>query len=327
MTKETTFENIHEAIRFFNPNHELLNSQNRNGIGVKENGEHIYVPMYDGSFALVRRQYRNWFYRGENDIFDSCKSSLYRIKDDDIRLLELLKSYYFISFINKQPEVVSYRNKGLHIDLWMLAQHYEFKTPVIDLTDEIAVAAFFATHDYDPITKSYIVKKSGVGVIRYCDMSLVDSGNIQPVGLQPFGRPSQQDGFALILKEEQDFANLSNNITFKQDPVLNQRLHEAMIGGFDYFPLERISLMAKTIHNGDIITNESIEYLLNDQQNGLNILNRTINREEIVKFAKRKNIHITDVDTIPSYVSTFQQWGVRIRPLVQTKAYNHIDGD
>ena len=83
------------------------------------------------------------FYRGENKLYSSCKSSLHRIQGREERIKSLAKTYEFMLFLDTLPEVKYYKDNNFWYELWALAQHYEFATPMIDLTNEIAVAAFF----------------------------------------------------------------------------------------------------------------------------------------------------------------------------------------
>jgi hypothetical protein len=60
------------------------------------------------------------------------------------------------SFIIKNYPGVEYAEKdGMDIHYDTLAQYYELKTNILDLTSDIAVAAFFATNSYNKETNCY----------------------------------------------------------------------------------------------------------------------------------------------------------------------------
>ena len=76
----------------------------------------------------------------------------------------------------------------MKVDFVALAQHYELNTDYLDVTSGIVTAAFFATNYYYTASNEYLVKKDGVGCIRYyCDpisVLAVTKGKLQLVGLK-----------------------------------------------------------------------------------------------------------------------------------------------
>ena len=59
----------------------------------------------------------------------------------------------------------------IYLNNTAIAQHYELKTPYLDLTSNFDVASFFATCSYNENTKSYIPYNgdSQIGVIYVYD--------------------------------------------------------------------------------------------------------------------------------------------------------------
>lgn len=47
-----------------------------------------------------------------------------------------------------------------------MAQHYEMRTDLLDLTSDIMVAAFFATNKYESKDETYRPIKEGIGCLR-----------------------------------------------------------------------------------------------------------------------------------------------------------------
>ena len=193
MSDTVRCKNIVEAIRCLEPGHVLTQCLERDGIAVNYQ-RNTLVRMPDGRTAILCLSGSFNFYRGENRLYDSCRSSLYRIKGRKDRIRALARTYEFMLFLETLPEVQFYIQNNLWYDPWALAQHYEFATPMIDLTNEIAVAAFFATHRYDRVAKRYMLMKEGTGRIRrlFSFPGLQENDPLTPIGVQPFSRPGNQ---------------------------------------------------------------------------------------------------------------------------------------
>ena len=161
-----------------------------------------------------------------------------------------------------------------------MAQHYGFDTHLLDLTNDVKTALFFATCKYIPETDSYRPlteedfneenKKYGV-IYHTPDWQIdyfqpeamlrlasrhgmefgqtlgLDNGDVDgiafQIGLQPLMRCHYQSGYILPMKVD---APLQDNwhfekIRFKQSPELSQRIFKMMDGGKKVFPQEGIS--------------------------------------------------------------------------------------
>lgn len=314
-------KNIVEAIRYLAPDHILCSCLNREGLAMNfQNTTPLTMP--DGRTGFMCLSLGNSdLFRGEPQIYDTCKSSLYRIHDRDDRIVALTKSYEFMEFINELPEVKLYLNNNFWYEPWALAQHYGFATPMIDLTNEIAVAAFFATHKYDFVSKSYRLMKEGVGRIR-CQKGTAfdpDCQKVRPIGVQPFMRPSNQYGLGYWIPENEDFAQQSISVEFDQDESVNKRLEVAM-GGPEtvFFPNEYISQMASVIKLENVVTNKAIKAFAEDKP----YLKPQPGLDEIRDTLKRKGVFIVDApvicpDALPPRTNAF----IRQTQLVETPIY------
>ena len=294
------FDNIVEAIKYLEPNHILGECLERDGVAVKHS-RFEYMTMPDGRIATLSMGWNFTYYRGENKCFPSCKASLYRIPGHEDRIAAFLKSYDFMVFLETLPEVQFFINDGGYYVPWALAQHYEFATPMIDLTSEIAVAAFFATHYYDRVSKSFMLIKEGIGRIRGI-ATIMDpelKGPLQPIGMQPFARPDRQDGFGYWIPENEDFADQSFCVDFVQDPAVNLRLKTAMMGGADYFfPNEQLAQMASIIKNTNAVTSMAIERMLADIDAGNSYITPIVTRDDIDKVVNDRNLFVVDAPVI-----------------------------
>lgn len=323
MNEPMIYDNIVEAIRFFNPNHALLNCLTRSGYA-RKTSLYTDVAMSDGTIARVKQSSMLCFFRGESRPYPSCKSTLYRIADPETRLVELLKTYHFRDYLQFTPEVQQFTLQNRYVDFWMLAQHYDFATPMLDVTDEIAVATFFATHTYDPVTRSYVLKTDGIGSIRYCERDALPPDALHLVGVQPFGRPSQQDGYALWLPESADFAEFSHTLQFHQIPEVNQKLARATFDGVDYFPPESIGVAARFIHESDLMTSAAIDALLEDQANGQHYLTAPVTREQIQSVLSKKGYHIVDAEIFDASHFVPDSGLMTERPFLQHPYYRPV---
>lgn len=294
------YENIVEVIKYLEPNHILGECLERKGVAVKH--PHFeFMTMLDGRIAALSFSGNFVFYRGENGVYPSCKASLYRIPERDDRIIALLKAYDFMVFLETLPEVQNYILENRYYVPWALAQHYEFATPMIDLTNEIAVAAFFATHYYDRVSKQYLLVKEGIGRIRgvsvFMDPEL--KGPLKPIGMQPFARPDRQDGYGYWIPENMDFADQSFCVEFIQDYDVNLRLKTATMGGAEYyFPNEVLSQMAAIIKSTNAVTTMAIETMLDDIASGASYISPQVSRADIERVVRERKIFVVDAPVI-----------------------------
>ena len=291
-------KNIVEAIKHLEPNHILAQCLERDGIAVNyQRNDAILMP--DGRVAFLCNTMNPHFYRGENSLYKSCKSSLFRIDGRTERIKALAKTYEFMIFLKSLPEVQAYIENNCWYEPWAIAQHYEFATPMIDLTNEIAVAAFFATHRFDRVSKSYVLMREGVGQIRWMlhMFGMPGEDALSPIGVQPFARPSNQFGYGYWIKESDDLTNHTQIVEFEQDYEINLRLKTSMTGPETaYFPNEKIVQMASVIKNENVITNVAIDLFASEADKGY--IDPIVSREEIVDILKKAGTYIVDAPVI-----------------------------
>ena len=309
-------KNIVEAIKYLEPHHILADCLDKEGCAINyQRNDAMLMP--DGRIAFLCNTGNFNFYRGENKQYSSCKSSLYRIQGREERIKALAKTYEFLLFLDTLPEVMYYKDNNYWYEPWALAQHYEFATPMIDLTNEIAVAAFFATHQYDRVTNSYMLMREGIGRIRWmCRMPLFPEEDfIRPIGVQPFCRPSNQFGYGCWIKEDEDLADMMQIIEFEQDYDINLKLKTSMTGPETmYFPNEKIVQMANVIKNENVITNAAIDLMSTGE-----FINPVPTREEIVDVLKKAGTYIVDAPVIcPEAVPGMGQC-LRVKPRMVLK--------
>lgn len=95
-------------------------------------------------------------YRGPATSYPNCFPSLYRQEQGSIhQLMDMIKTIEFELVLKEHPVVKELEQHNRFIDYIGLAQHYGFKTNVLDLTSDLEVATFFACCPYNPITNSH----------------------------------------------------------------------------------------------------------------------------------------------------------------------------
>lgn len=123
------------------------------------------------------------------------------------------------------------------IDVQSLCQHYGLATPLLDFTEEVAVAAFFATQRW--VAGSWLPCAEGVGIIYMLDREqLPEALRFFEVGIQPLPRPFAQRASALLVPP---WLNLLTEpyvtaFFFVQNKKDNLEMSDRFAGGTDLYP-------------------------------------------------------------------------------------------
>ena len=314
-TNSMIYDNIIEAVRSQNPNHVIINCLNHDGFAIRHQNYQL-LRMNDGTVGIISKGINMQFYRGESNVHDTCVASLYRIKDFYDRVIALLRSYEFQLFLETTNEVQEWKRSNLRLDLWSMCQHYEFATPMIDITSEIAVAAFFATHKFDWRINQYVIQKDGIGqIICYFGIAEMDDmpfesfnareqltkstkcpHGIRLIGMQPFNRPGNQDAAGLWLGKDEDMIRQGALIKFRQNEQVNLKLERAMLVGADiFFPHEPVSEAAFMIKKAKVVTSAAIERFMMDARNWLDSVPEERDIEHILE---QKHLQIVDAPVV-----------------------------
>lgn len=253
---------IFEAIRVYEKSNSILKL--KDDPNVKINGSKAKnflfesIVLWNGKICALPSGNFLTYYRGESKYYDSCIPSIYRENPTDVDILiNRLKLLDFIEICKTFPSVISAEKNNLDIRYDAIAQHYGLKTDLIDLTSDIVVAAFFATHTYNDYSETYSIQTEGNGVLRSC-IDYLGNKNFEAIGVQPFLRTSRQAAFGRKLKQGEDFATSSSAVVFRQDKKMNERFSEA-ISQHDLFCPELIIEAANTVRISNTITLSSIK--------------------------------------------------------------------
>lgn len=196
-----------------------------------------YLLEFPATGSVMTQPRSRYYYRGENAYFRVSKASCFRIKDsskpESIQaFIDRLRLYQCWETLDKFDAV---RHWGFcEINYMALAQHYGFRTQMLDITSDLKTALFFACCKYGadrkwhPLTKDDFAHRnsrkyisstcngdSRYGVLYRSPSEITDLRwciepkdtaweIIIPVGYQPFMRCSHQHGYMLLTQPEYD---------------------------------------------------------------------------------------------------------------------------
>lgn len=278
MNDKIIYEDIFEAIRQLEIGSPVINLKDKEFGYLQRNLYFNLMEMPDGTIGAFPPNMFIRYFRGENKDYDElypCVPSMFRVKKpqdvgadgqrkQELILIDELKLVEFELILEQFPQVKYAIQDYCKVDFRALAQHYELNTNLIDVTSDIATAAFFATHYYDSEKNEYRIKEDGIGCLRVYSNIAIQYNEDQPfrmIGLQPFQRPGLQCAFAVKISRGENFANLSHKVLFKQSSKWNQKLHDTFYpkGKNILFPDEEIADVAKIVKETREISKLSIE--------------------------------------------------------------------
>ncbi len=293
----TVFENIFEAIRHLESHNIVLSIKDNASGYLQRNLYFNTMAMPDGTVGAYPPNMKGRYYRGENAVYDHCYPSIFRnynttdacrngSRRQDNIVIDTLKIIDFELVIKNFPQVQFAIRDNHNVDYNALAQHYELNTSLIDLTCDLAVAAFFATNCYNTETQEYEIKKRGIGCLRsYVNIpfNYEQKQSFRLIGLQPFKRPGLQCAFALRLVQGEDFANYSAKVFFKQNPQCNSKLSAAFYDGGRniLFPKEDIIDIADMIKTKKCVSQEAVKQYCNEQNVPERVIIDTLERNDV----------------------------------------------
>lgn len=285
MKNTIVYDNIYKAIEALEPAHVILQNEGMPG-GLIRHQNFTLLDMGDGTVGAFPLEMSMRYYRGENDVYEHCYSNLYRIADEADRIIWQIKTEDFVLLLKRHEEIQRKIAQKEYVEFTALAQHYEFPTNMLDVTNDLLVAAYFATHVTSPVTGEWEIRAEGLGRIRWSIEHVTPVGRLVPIGMQAFARPGAQSAFGIYLEEGEDYAAESGSVLFRQDAAANQSFHQTILGGPQlFFPEEGISGLAKNIKQAACVTAEAVEAFCR---------NTGHDRADIGELLRKKGIAIVD---------------------------------
>lgn len=266
------------------------------------------VVRYPFNISTITFPSRRHLFRGEPQIYKESVPSFNRKFKKDIlcwKAIADMRASQFYKFIWQINVVPYWEAKLSDINIKALAQHYGFDTCLLDLTNDIRVALFFATCVYIPETDSYrpmtdeecnerkygaifhtpdwcadyfnggssikIIMKHGMDIKKPLGLDNGDFDEIAfQIGLQPLMRCHHQSGYIYPMYESKP---LQDNWRFEKLYVklsvdLSNRIFDLMDGGKRVFPNEGITEakeLIDKIKNNWIFSDDDLKYAFYEQ--------------------------------------------------------------
>lgn len=180
------------------------------------------------------------------DIDQLWRSSL---SDQAKLLLRLAQSWWFSRELKCHPIAKHAAGQHLDLDEIGLAQHYGIPTGYLDLTDDIDVAAFFATCHQTP--NGWEPVDQGIGVVYW--VALKAHGNpfgvYTPLGPQQLPRPTEQCAWVTELPLCHSFEGWPSvrMMQFHHDRRVGEHYLNMFDGGKKLFPKDPLADVAAEI--------------------------------------------------------------------------------
>jgi len=262
MIHEEIFENIDKVIDYLNNQGWTIS---KNYIG---NAPYVLMDYGDGKLIYYPQPIGTPLFRGQNEFHDPCTSSFFRFQPDNYtQFIQKLKLEEFRIVTAKHPVIEEEINNGIFYDYVALAQHYEFKTEMLDVTNSLPVAAFFAVTRQDCGKYIPIEKSDKPGVLYFVTpdiqfMQLSDNlPEIYPVGWQVFKRPGEQRAFGVNLTNKKNFNTMSGVFAFRfwHDKIISEQIWNMFHGGEDLFAKDTFAEKATKIKDSNIFSTQAFD--------------------------------------------------------------------
>lgn len=234
-----------------------------------------YLLEFPATGCVMTQPRSRYYYRGENAYFRSSKASAYRAEKSALpaeiqALIDRMRLYQCWDTLDQFDAVK--RWSFSEINYMALAQHYGFRTQMLDITSDLKTALFFACCKYGkdrmwhPLTqddfahrnsRDYISRNcngdSRYGVLYRSPSEITDLRwctepkdtafeIIIPVGYQPFMRCSHQHGYMLLTQPNYDLLQdlRFDKFKFRLTEDLCNWIYEEMDRGEAIYPYDDV---------------------------------------------------------------------------------------
>ena len=232
----------------------------------------LVVQTDDNHFSLLPgSEFSPRLYRGQPGFHKKCVPLLFRGLTQIKYLTDLLKKYEFCKLMAEHPTIKYLQDwciDGKHFKIYMegLSAHYEFATPMLDVTKSKDIAMFFAlceknkkSNRYEPVTD-----ENREVVLYTVDMkALLENSNsdFHVIGFQALLRPDAQKAYSLFVSHKQNFNTCPfvNYKKFRVNRKQSEKYFEMFEGGAKLFPSDVVDDMALEIKESREIDKEVLE--------------------------------------------------------------------
>lgn len=225
-------------------------------------------------------RHRKFLFRGQNSLFDPCVPNLYRDKNKNYFIDDMIRGQESMLLMLSHPLVqlldlgvcLGGKNYVFEMNLYGLTQHYYNKTSFLDLTSDEKIAAFFAVTKHDPTNDTYspIEDENLEGVLYYYEMDTMNNFSpfnfsfntkLSTIGLQVFPRSGNQRGFLLELDRGINFNELPivKIVKFKHNKELSNYYFNLYNKGKALFPEDILTKHWSKYHQEKVVSNRAFE--------------------------------------------------------------------
>jgi len=249
---------------------ELRNHFKLDGIEYLWTSDGTLIPSITSDYSSP------YLYRGQTKRYRPCVPSVFRglsqvdhpLKLSPVErarcLVDRIKLEEFTLALEAHPATHYAQEIGLRMHPFALAQHYELPTDRIDLTQNHAVAAFFATNSCK--NGVWLPERDGIGVVYRLHLrSFLQHypDSLVCIGKQALPRPGEQKAYTFTLPLGFDFELFPMEIyTFEQVESCGQRLSDHFSGGTLLFPPDVMAEVANTIKTAPTLSRQLVNALL-----------------------------------------------------------------
>ncbi|MEO7991729.1 MAG: FRG domain-containing protein [Chryseolinea sp.] len=258
------------------------------------------------------------FFRGQNARYQPCHPSISRnistrnsilknltLGEQILVSVRMIKTEWFCKLLEETPHHKWYKEQKIWMDRMALAQHYELPTGLIDLTQSIDVATFFACCKYEE-DGSWSPMKSGEGIIYSLDARLIPIGSrkVRAIGQQAFPRPSEQWGWAFEMNLNEDFDLLPyvRKYIFLHNEESSKKILKKYSLGKDLFPNDPLFNLANKIKISERlpsrVVNEVLDDLISDEKGLMGVSKDDLIKEISLHYQIKDEVKIIDKDLV-----------------------------
>lgn len=212
-------------------------------------------------------------YRGETEFHPVCVPTMFRPGNSDVdRCFAIAKGYELSTLIDHHPATHDLNksrigNLSFEFNIQAIAQHYGFKTGLMDFSRSKDVAMFFATCSHDPVTESYVPLQEGTAVLYTADLKrLIEhrkgSATFLPLGLEPLPRPEAQRALAVRLNPGENLNDIpwATREVVEITPELSQHYFDMFDDGAKLFPPDPFDDHVRAIRDSKFLPLEVLAY-------------------------------------------------------------------
>ena len=261
-------------------------------------------------------------YRGQNEDFGVCKTTLDRCKSQEEQFLNICRTIAFEELLEVHPFVKYVRTlpplgeNHLCLNFTGMAQHYGLHTDYLDITNNFDVACFFATCKYEngqyyPISN---ISKPGV-IYKIYEMIMppfVENESnkdmlLEYLGWQPLSRPEQQRASVLKVAKDTNLDTISGvqKYYFKHSIYQSKKIWKQFDEGKALFPDDSAADLANICSKLNSFTNKQLNKAFErfELWSG-----KKINEEQILNSLKIETVEQTKLNWNGLVETDFKYW-------------------